>query len=401
MTTQTIAGEQVLEVAVSNGQPLPGTHFQAEMVQRAADPNVSPPYALPGDYTAQYPVPVPTKEVLTMCDEIGFWNWLPDHPTALKSETWREMNALYFTSGSQYIAFGDGLCPEEYAHSGNNFSVSLKNIGAKKTLGISDIIESTAIAAAGLGINQLGGPYTGPNLPGEAGLSSLRETVVIGLKAKEIALGSALVLNGWNRLLVQGNASSRPLEFDGIENWAANRSLTFHTNDTTVTGTFSAQAFDRWLSEGCATPDVLLGHPSAMQEVLSSYFVLGFQGSQIINVSSGQGIVPGFNFAGFINTGVGRLPVVADKTFARTTVGSTFRSNIWALRSKFQGYDLAYKITQIPLSLNDLVPGCTTIAFQLWAKTAFVLQQACAQSVYTSWFTGRIITTCPLIGQNP
>jgi hypothetical protein len=38
------------------------------------------------------------------------------------------------------------------------------------------------------------------------------------------------------------------------------------------------------------------------------------------------------------------------------------------------------------------------VSFEVWAKTALVIKHCCAHGVYTSQFTGRIVTTCPVIG---
>jgi hypothetical protein len=62
------------------------------------------------------------------------------------------------------------------------------------------------------------------------------------------------------------------------------------------------------------------------------------------------------------------------------------------------GEPLVYKITQIPLSLVDLAPGCTAISFEIWTKTALIIKSMCAQSAYPAVFDGPIATTCTLIG---
>jgi hypothetical protein len=132
---------------------------------------------------------------------------------------------------------------------------------------------------------------------------------------------------------------------------------------------------------------------------MSAYFSLGFQGSEVVNFSDGNRIVPGYNFAGFVNTGVGRLQVVADSNFRRNASGSgAFQADIWALRMTHNGEPLVYRITQVPLSITDLVPGCTAISFEVWAATALVIKACCAQSKYTSQFSGRLTTTCTAIG---
>jgi hypothetical protein len=167
-----------------------------------------------------------------------------------------------------------------------------------------------------------------------------------------------------------------------------------------ASGTFSATNFDRWLSEGCAKPTHLLGHPAAIQEVMSAYFQLGFQGSQVINFADGNRLTPGFNFAGFVNTGIGRLQVIADSNFTRTASGTnSFSSKIYALRMTHNGEPLVYRETQIPLSLVDLAPGCTAISFEIWKKTALIIKAMCAQGVYSfGSLTGRILTQCTSIG---
>lgn len=369
-------------------------------VSRATDPVVSN-VSTPGDFAAQYPTPLDTTEIITMCEEVNMWRFLPEKITALKEETYRAMDALAFTSGSSYIAFTDGACPEEYSHSGNNTTISLKNIGAKKSLTISDIMHSAAIAAAGWnGINRMvGGWAAGEGMPGGADAGTFLQQSVADLKAKEMLLASTLVLNGWDRLLVLGNAASNALEFSGIEVMISGTCAHTNAGTTSATGTFGAAAFDRFLSESCAKPDTIAGSPQAIQEMLSSYFQLGFAGSQVINATSGDRIIPGFNFAGEVFTGVGRLKVVADANFTRTDVGGgAFQSSLFALRMRHNGEPLIYKITQIPLAFKDLAPGCTAISFQVWAKTALIIKACCAQSRYQSWFTGRIVTTCTRIG---
>ncbi|MHA1940990.1 MAG: hypothetical protein ACW97P_04610 [Candidatus Hodarchaeales archaeon] len=370
--------------------------------QKTTDPVILPqPYAQPADFTAQYPTPLDPTEIIAMCEEITLLQALPEEGTALNAHLWREMTSLEFTSGSSYIAFADGECPEEYTHDGANSTLTLKNIGAKKTLSYRDIKHSAAVAGANWhGINTLNGPFpAGEGMPGGSDASTIDRRLVADVKEKEIATSMALVMNGWDRLLVQGNTSTNSLEFDGIENWAANMSCTMHTNDNSASGTFSGIAFDRFLSESCAKPTHVLGHPQAVQEMMSAYFQLGFQGSQVINFSEGNRITPGFNFAGFVNTGVGRLQVIADNNFERLNAGGgAFQGSLWPMRFNHNGDNLVYKITQIPLSLTDLVPGCTAISFEVWAATALIIKACCAQSEYTSQFTGRIVTTCTTIG---
>jgi len=386
-------GENVLN-------PSTGEVFKAE-VSRSTDPVILPqPYSSPSDFAAQYPVPLDPTEVISMCEEITMLGAIPEFDYSLKQYTWREMTSLEFTSGSAYLAFADGECPEEYTHGGSNTTVTLKNIGAKKTLSLSDIKHSIAVAAANWhGINTLNGPFpAGQGLPGASDMGSMQREVVAGVKEKEMKLGMTLVLNGEDRLLVKGNTDTNSLEFDGFENWATNMSCTFHTNSNTASGTFSAIGFDRFLSEACAKPTTLFGHPQAMQELMSAYFQLGYQGSQTVNFASGDRVVPGFNFASQVNTGIGRMNVVSDNNFTRTDMGNgAFQAAIWAMRMTHNGEPLVFRYNQFPLSLSDLAPGCTAVSFQVWKKTALIIKQCCAQAKYTSQFSGRTSSTCSVI----
>jgi hypothetical protein len=356
--------------------------------------------ATPIDFAAQYPQPLNTEELVAMCEELGLWKAIPEQRTSLQSETWRELNELAFTSGSSYIAFADGACPEEYWHDGDNQTITTKWIGAKKSLTISDIMHSAAVAAAGWnGINQLAGGFaSGQGLPGADGGNTFTNQMVGDLKAKEMTLAATLVMNGWDKLLATGNAGSNALEFSGIETLitSGNGARTSATAD--ASGTFSAASFDRFLSEGCAMPTDIFGHPQAVQEMMSAYFQLGFQGSQVVNVASGNRIVPGYNFGAEINTGVGTLRVHADRNFTKTASGaSSFQSKLYALRMRHNGMPLVYRLTQIPLSFKDLTPGCTSVSFQIAARTALVVKAYCAHAVYTALFNGRSVTSCPVI----
>lgn len=372
-------------------------------VARATDPVVSN-VATPADFTAQFPTPLDPTEVLTLCEEVTLLQAIPEIRTGLQAHLWREMTSLAFTSGSNYIAFSDGTCPEEYTHDGSNTTVNLKNIGAKKSLTISDIMHSAAVVSGGAGIEALlGGFAAGQGLPGANDMATFGRQAIADLKEKEARLAMTLVLNGEDRLLAVGNATSRPLEFDGIESWvtAANGAHVNSTSGQDASGTFSAQNFDRFLAEACAKPTHLFGHPAAVQEVMSAYFQLGYQGSQVINVASGDRIIPGFNFGGFVNTGIGRLQVIADNNFTRTASGSnSFRSNIYAMRMTHNGEPLVARWTQIPLSMVDLAPGCTAISFEIWKKTALIVKAMCAQGLYQfGSFGGRTgIASCTAIG---
>lgn len=376
--------------------PTTGEVFQ----QRATDP-VLPNVSTPSEFAYQFPTPLDTTEVIRMCEEITVWQALPEKRTALKAETYREITSLAFITGSNLIAFSDGYCPEKFEYGGESNTVTLKNIGTYASQTISDIMHSAAVASANWnGINTLvGGTPAGEGVPGGSDAGTFIREHIANVKEKEVRLGMTLVMNGWDRLLVNGNATTRPLEFDGIQNWFVNECSAGNTNDNSASGSFSATSYDRFLAESCAKPTTIFGHPQAIQEMLSGYMVLGFQGSQIINFADGNRLTPGFNFAGFVNTGVGRLAVVADANFTITNQGGgNFQSKLYALRMTHNGEPLVYKTTQIPLSLKDLAPGCTAVAFEIWAKTALIIKACCVHSVYTSGFTGRVTTTCTKIG---
>lgn len=387
-------GEKVADMANPEG---------GAFVSRATDPVVSN-VGTPIDFAAQFPTPLDPTEVIAMCEEVSLLQNIPEVGTGLQQVIWRELNELAFTSGSAYIAFADGACPEEYYHDGDNTTLNLKNIGAKKSLTISDIIHSMAVVQGGAGIRALNGPWGGSaGMPGGSDANTMGLETIASLKEKEVKLGMTLVLNGEDRLLAVGNASARPLEFSGIETQVVSGNGA-HTNSVSgqdASGTFSAGNFDAFLAEGCAKPTHIFGHPQAIQGMMSAYFQLGFQGSQVVSGNGGERIIPGFNFAGFVQTGIGRLQVVADNNFTKTASGSnSFQSKLYPLRMNHNGVPLVYRATQIPLSLVDLAPGCTAISFEIWKKTALVIKAMCAQSVYTfGGFSGRgNITTCTAIG---
>jgi len=383
------------EVVLNLGADAPN---EQAFVSRAADPVIANA-GLPADFAAQFPNPLDTTELVTMCEELNTWRAIPEIMTGLKTYTWRELNELNFTVSGSYIGFADYGCPEEYTHDGDNSYVDLKNIGAKKSLGISDIMHSVASMSAGYGITKLApGFVAGEGMPGGSDAGAGYLGMIADLKAKEMQLGATLVMNGWDNLLVNGDDSVNALHFDGIvtQVTAANGA---HANAVSgISGTFSANEFDAFLAEGCAKPTHIFGHPQMIQAMLSSYFQLGFQGSQVINATKQDRIIPGFNFAGEVYTGVGRLMVVADANFPITNVGGgAVQSALYPLRMTHNGEPLVYKITQIPLAFRDLAPGCTAISFQIWAKTALVIKAKCAQSVYNKRASISLSTTCARI----
>lgn len=381
---------------------------QQAMVLRQSDPNILPqPYASPADFAAQYPTPLNSTEIIAMCEEVNALQNIPENPNGsflLKAETWRELNTLAFTSGSAYVSFADGECPEEYTHDGGNTTITLKNIGAKKTLSVSDLLHSQAVAGMssggfGVGINRLVGPAPSTQgIPGGGNVGSFTAQGVANVKEKEMRLAMTLVMNGWDRLLIEGNASGNSLEFDGIENQvtAGNGSL---VNSAAPSGTFSAQTYNRFLDSGCAAPTHIFGHPQSVQEMLAGYFALGFNGSQQVFFNTGERITPGYNYAGFVNTGRGKMTVVSDYNFnVSNLTGTTFFGTLYGLRMVHNGEPLVYRNTQIPLGLTDLVPGCTAISFMVWAKTALIIKHRCAHSRFAAVFSGSLATQCTSIG---
>jgi len=400
---QIFPGEKVLNFGGGSGVRGDGSPVvsQGAFISRTTDPLVLPqPYAQPADFTAQYPIPLDPTELIAMCEEVTAWAAIPEIESPLNGITWRELNSLAFTSGSNYIAFADGECPEEFTANGDNTTINHKNIGAKKSLSQRDIKHSMAVAGYGInGINRLiGGIPSSAGLPGGSDTATFVQEAVADAKEKEVRKAMTLTLNGWDRLLVLGDATTRPLEFDGIENLvtAAGGS---HVNSSAPSGTFSAATFDRFLSESCAKPTHIFGHPQAVQEMLSGYFQLGFAGSQVIQFDNGNRLTPGFNFAGFVNTGVGRLAVISDNNFTRANLGGgTFFSTLFGLRMTHNGEPLVYKSTQIPLQMVDLVPGCTAVSFEVWAATSLIIKHLCAHGRFSAVFSGNIVTTCPVIG---
>jgi hypothetical protein len=381
---------------------------QQAMVMRATDPIISPqPYATPGDFAAQYPTPLNTQEIIAMCEEVNLLRNIPENPDGpfmLKAETWRELNELAFTSGSSYISFADGECPEEFRHDGDNTTVTLKNIGAKKSLSVSDILHSQAVAGMsrggfGVGINELVGPApSSQGMPGGLDVGSFTREGIANVKEKEMRLASTLVMNGWDRLLVNGSVSGNSLEFDGIETQVTGANGAY-VNSSAPSGTFSAQTYNRFLDAGCAAPTHILGHPQATNEMMSGYFTLGFNGSQQVFFTSGDRITPGINYAGFVNTSRGKMTVISDWNFDRdNSGGGAFLATLYGMRMTHNGVPLVYRRTQIPLGVTDLVPGCTAISFIVWAKTALIIKHRCAHSRFSALFTGTITSQCTQIG---
>jgi len=377
-----------------------GNGGQGTFVERASDAIISPVYSTPADFAAQWATPLDPTELVALAEEASLYKWLPVLRTVLKEETWRELSTLAFTSGSSYISFSDGTCPEEYTHSGSNTTVTLKTQGAKRSLGISDIMHSMGVASLPMGgINNMVGPYASfEGLPGQQAFDASTIGRIRDMKAQEIALAGILVLNGQDRLLVQGNSNSNSLEYDGLERFLRTGTAC-HADDSNQTGSFTALKFDRFIVEGTVRPTVLTAHPTVLQELQSGYFQLGFQGSQVLYHDNGNRLIPGFNFASSVNTAVGSLAMVADLNFTRTNLGGgAFKAVVYALRMSHNGVPLVYRRVQIPLSYKDLLPGCTAISFMIWEKSALVIKHLCAHNIYGAAFTGRIVTTVPVVG---
>ena len=113
-----MAGEFMLDLGQSNSAWGMGqVNSRIDPFVRRASDAINPLATTPVDFSAQFPQPLDTTELVTMCEEIGLWKALPEIPTALQAETWRELNSLAFTSGSAYISFADGACPEEFYQS--------------------------------------------------------------------------------------------------------------------------------------------------------------------------------------------------------------------------------------------------------------------------------------------
>lgn len=368
-------------------------------VERQSDPAISPAYSTPGDFSSQWATPLDPTEVLAMAEEVSLYKAIPSLRGMLKEETWREMNSLAFTSGVTYVSFADGTCPEEFAHSGSNTTVTLKAQGAKKSLGISDIMHSQFVASLPMGgINNMLGAITGAEgLPGSQGVDAATLGRIADMKAQEILLATILVLNGQDRLLALGNSAGNSLEYDGIERYL--RTGTACHEPASTTGSFTALAYDRFLAESTVRPTTIFGHPTGLQELQAGYYSLGFQQSQQIVFTDNNRVVPGYSFASSVNTAMGTLSLVADLNFTRSNTGnSTFGTRLFSLRTSHNGVPLVYRRSQIPLQYKDLNPGCTAISFMVWEKSALIIKHACAHGASSWLFSGRIVTTSPLVG---
>lgn len=334
-----------------NGKPI----SKAELIEKTADPVFTHTQPLtPQGYNMQYPLPLDPTEIMPLCEEISAVRNIPVVPIDLKNYQWMEATNLYMDAG-QYLFFPEGDCPEEYTETGTYHTTYLKNYGVKKTLTVMDIKESTAIAGMG-GINRLIGMFAaGEREPGGYDLGTFMAENIANIKEKEVRKGMSLTLDGLDWTLIRGNAATDPLEFSGLETLIA-ACADEHTNTSCPTGTFSADAFDRFISEGCAKPTVIWGHPLALQNVAMQYSQLGGVNgmNQVINynvniptTAGTERIIPGYGFGNAINTQLGRLPLIADANFQRTAIagdcGGLFRSIIYPLRMVHNGEPLIYR----------------------------------------------------------
>jgi len=374
--------------AAGSGDPakIIGVVRSALLQLRDTDPVMWPsPPPTPHDFTTEFGTIVDQTEIIPMCEELGLYNAFPEDVNGANTDTWREMTMLEFASGCDSCAFTPGACPEDFVHDTETQHTHKRHIGVKKSLTESDIRHSAAAIAAGVGINALVGGFNDQGLPGENDAASLLRGSVADLKEKELRLAMVLVLNCWDDLLVNGSNLTNPLEFDGIRNLitAANGA---RSCSTTMTGTFSASRFDDFLSEGCALPQAIIGHPTALAQIALAYMAIG---SQTVMFDRNEGIVPGLNFASQIMAGIGPVALIGDTRFPRqTNAGGTFTTDVYPVRLTHNGEPLIYKATQIPLAAKDLTPGCTAIAFEVWAVTALVIKAMCAQAVCRLTFSG-------------
>lgn len=366
------------------------------MEMRASDPIFPNGVGTPGDFLTEFPVPVDTTELITLCDETSLYRALPEVTNDSNVETWRELTELDFLSGCSDIAFPKGECPEDFQHStGRVEGVPLKHIGALKNLTESDIIASRASIQAGYGVNNLLGAFGPEGLtPGEGSVISLMNSRITDLKTKEMTLMGALILNGWDQLLVDGSAQINPDEFDGLTTLitAANGA---RCNDSITSGSFDVDTFNAFLMAGCAHPQAIIGNPIALAAISLAYFGMGLQS---IFFDRNQNVVPGLHFAGEIMTVLGPITLIADRRFPVTDNGDgTINSTVYPVRLRHNGAPLIYKRTQIPLSYRDLAPGCTAIRFEEFAVTALIVKGLCAQSCYNADFAGLVDDTCSYI----
>ena len=77
--------------------------------------------------------------------------------------------------------------------------------------------------------------------------------------------------------------------------------------------------------------------------------------------------------------------------------GGRFRGIVYPVRLTHNGQPLIYKATQIPLAAKDLTPGCSAVAFEIWAVTALVVKAMCAQALCEMTFSGIVDEGCSYV----
>ena len=368
---------------------------KAFLAVRDTDPNIWPtPAPVEADWATEFGTPIDTTELIVLCEEVGLYNALPEHTAGLLIDAWKELTASDFASGCNSIAFPKGACPEDQTHSTTNNHIDKKHIGVKKTLAEADIRHTAASIAAGWGINMLVGGFNDQGLPGELDTATMLRGAVASAREKEMRLGMINVLNGWDDLLVNGDVVGNPLEFDGITNLitAANGA---RACPSFMTGTFSASHFDQFIAAGCAHPQAILGHPAALQALCLGYMANGYN---FVQYADAANVVPGIHFANQIMTGIGPVALIGDTRFPRIDLGGgNFRAILYPVRLTHNGEELIYKATQIPLAAKDLTPGCTAVAFEIWAVTALVVKAMCAQALCEATFSGIVDDGCTYV----
>lgn len=382
-------------VASSDPEAIKAVVRAVTMELRDTDPNIWPsPPVTPGDFLLEFGVPIDPTELIVLCEELGLYTALPEITNGSAVEIYRQIDQLEFASGCDSCAFPKGECPEDMVHDTDILATTKRHIGVKKTLSESDIRHSIAGIAGGMGVNQLIGGFNDQGLPGEKDVASLIRGGVADLKEKELRLAMILVLNCWDDLLVNGDNFANPLEPDGITNLitAANGA---RACPAWMSGTFSATNFDRFIAGGCSHPQAIMAHPTALAEIALAYYSIG---SQTVMFDKNEGIVPGLNFASQIMAGIGPVALIGDSRFPRQdNQNGTFDTIVYPVRLTHNGEPLIYKATQIPLSAKDLTPGCTSIAFEIWAVTALVVKALCAQSLCSMRFTGLVDDGCTYV----
>lgn len=365
-----------------------------------ADPVILDPGAglTPSDLANEFGTPVDTTEIIALCEETSMLQALPEVVNGSKIESWREMSALVNCSGTAYIGFTAGECPDFICDTtGTPSTVDKKHIGKMQSLTESDIKHSIASIAAGYGVRELIGP------PNTNGTPSLVRAGITSLMDKEIKKLNILVLNALDFLNVKGDAVTRTTEFSGFENYITSANgARVNVLQPAYSGTFSATRFDEWIAAACARPTHVFGHNTAIQALKLGYWGLGANSgpAQVLNFNGpGTNIVPGLTFADTLQTAIGNLTLVSNSRFTRTEHAATgeFSGDLFTVRMAHNGEPLIYRATQIPLSYKELAPGCSAVSFMVWTVTALIVKFMCAQGRYTARFQGKVGDGCSYV----